>query len=192
MKKVRRIVVIGVSAGGLKALRTILPHLPAGYPLPVAAVIHRYPKYTGDHLERFLDRECSIRVKQAEEGERIRPGVACFAPPGKHMMVDAGLSVSLSGEGYVNCARPSADVLFNSATDACGPAVVGVVLTGTNSDGSLGLKKIKEGGGLAIVQSPETAEAQAMPRSAIEVAEPGHILDLDKIGPFLANQGCLQ
>jgi two-component system chemotaxis response regulator CheB len=178
-------VVMGVSAGGMAALNTILPDLPANFPLSVIIVQHTHPT-SDDFLARYLDEQCCLKVKEADEKEKILPGVVYLAPPNYHLLVENDKTLSLSTELPVNFARPSIDVLFETAADAYGEKVVGVILTGANHDGSQGLLEIKKAGGLAVVQAPETAEADAMPQSAIETVWPDHILPLEKIGPFLS------
>lgn len=179
-------VVIGVSAGGLKALKTILPVLPKDYAYPIFVVVHRYPKYQGDHFERFLDSECQIRVKQAENFEKAEQGTAYFAPPDRHMSIREDGTLALHEGEYVNFARPSVDVLFESAAAVYKDRLIGAVLTGANNDGSRGLGLIKNAGGLTIVQAPETAEVDIMPRAAIAIAKPDFIIQIKKMGHFLA------
>ncbi len=177
-------VVIGVSAGGLKAVKTVLPNLPADFALSVIIAMHRHAD-SDDYVEQSLGSECNIHVKQADEKESIRKGVAYFAPPNYHLLIEDDKTFSLSVEGAVNYARPSIDVLFESAAYVYGRELVGIVLTGANNDGSQGLKKIKDSGGLVIVQKPETAEFDDMPRAAIAAAGSDHILLLEEIGDFL-------
>ena len=180
-----QVVVIGVSAGGMGALCTILPELPRDFPLSVIVVQHTHPT-SDDFLARYLDEQCHVQVREANEKETVLPGIVYLAPANYHLLVEADKTLSLSTELPVNYARPSIDVLFETAADAYGEKAVGVILTGANHDGSRGLLTIKKAGGLAVVQDPETAEAGAMPQSAIETAAPDHILPLEKIGPFLS------
>ncbi len=177
-------IVIGVSAGGFKALKTILSNLPSDFALSVIIVLHRHSD-SDNHLERSLNDICKIRVKQANEKEGVKDGVVYVAPPNYHLLIEDDKTFSLSVEGAVNYARPSIDVLFESAAYAYGSELIGIVLTGSNKDGSQGLKRIKETGGLTIVQSPETADFSDMPRAAIAAVELDHILPLNQIGPFL-------
>ena len=179
-------IVIGASAGGWKALKIILGALPCDFPLAVVVVVHRHP-HSDDYLEKSLDNDCVVRVKQADEKETIRRGTVYFAPPNYHLLVEDAHTLSLSVAQAVNYSRPSIDVLFESAAYVYGETLVGLVLTGANSDGAGGLKKIKEMGGLVLVQDPETAEASAMPRAAIAAADPDYILPLDEIGQFVRN-----
>lgn len=177
-------IVIGASAGGWKALKTILGGLPGDFPLAIMVVMHRHP-HSDDYLEKSLDNDCAVRVKQADEKEAIQRGTVYFAPPNYHLLIEDAHILSLSVDHAVNYARPSIDVLFESAAYVYGDTLAGLVLTGANSDGAGGLKKIKEMGGLALVQDPGTAEASAMPHAAIAAADPDVILPLDEIGAFL-------
>ena len=177
-------VVIGVSAGGMEALHGILSVLPADFPIPIMVVQHVAPD-SDDYLPRFLNEKCLLAVKEADEKEKASPGVVYLAPSNYHLLVENDATLSLAVTERVNYARPAIDVLFETAADAFGPELIGMVLTGANDDGSRGLKKIKDLGGLAIVQDPETAVAEIMPRAAIAAVEVDHILPLDEIGPLL-------
>lgn len=177
-------IVIGVSAGGLEALRIILPSLPKNFHLPIIVVQHMHP-YSANFLVNYLDEKCQLTVKEVDEKEYIKAGKIYIAPPNYHIMVEEDRSFSLSITEPINHARPSIDVLFETAADAYGSKLIGIILTGGNSDGSQGLKKIKEKGGLTIVQDPETAEVDFMPRAAIATTKVDHVLPLKEIGPFL-------
>lgn len=177
-------VVIGVSAGGLKALSTIFSHLPAKFPLSVIVVQHTHPT-SDDFLARHLNEVCRLKVKQADEKERIESGAIYIAPPNYHLLIEEDRTFSLTFDAPVNFARPSIDVLFESAADAYQKNLIGIILTGGNDDGSRGLKSVRASGGLAIVQDPKTAEAEAMPRAALASAKPDYVLSLEKIGVFL-------
>ena len=180
-----RVVVIGVSAGGIAALGQLLPRLPADFPLPLVVVQHIHPS-GGDYLPSSLDGRCALAVKQADEKEALRPGTVYLAPANYHLLIEADATLSLSLEGPVRYARPSADVLFDSAVEAFGGRVVGVVLTGANDDGAAGLKRIKEAGGAALVQQPESAECDAMPRAALEATPVvDGVLDLEGLAERL-------
>jgi len=177
-------VVIGVSAGGLHALSTVLPALPATFPVPVVVVQHLSPT-SDNYSTRYLDSISAIRVKEVDEKEIILPGIVYTAPPNYHVLIEDDMTFSLSVEDRINFARPSVDVLFESAADVYGSGLIGVILTGANNDGSKGLKRIKDAGGLAVVQDPETAEVDGMPRAAIENTTVDRILKLEEVGPFL-------
>jgi len=179
-----RAVVIGVSAGGLAALDKILPVLKSSFSLPVLVVQHVSPT-SENYLPIHFSHRCLLEVKEAEDKEQIEGGVIYFAPPNYHLLVEYNRSIALSTEERVNFSRPSIDVLFETAADAYLNELVGVVLTGANSDGAAGIAKIKQFGGLAVVQSPETAEAEAMPKAAIDAADVDYILPINEIGCFL-------
>lgn len=125
-------------------------------------------------------------MKEADEKEEIENGVVYFAPPNYHLLIERDHTFSLSADRRVNFARPSVDVLFESAANAYGSELIGVILTGANNDGARGLKKIKDMGGLTIVQDPASAEARYMPEAAIEeVQTVDYILPLEKIKTIL-------
>ena len=179
-----KLVVIGVSTGGLKAIKAVLSVLPSGFALSIIIVMHRH-KETDGYLERSLNDECNMHVKQADEKEEIRAGIVYVAPPNYHLLIEDDGTFSMSIEGPVNYARPSVDVAFESAAEVYREGLIGIILTGANQDGSRGLKKIKEAGGLAIVQTLETSEATEMPRSAMAAVKPDYVLPLVEIGPLL-------
>ncbi|HEU0051810.1 MAG TPA: chemotaxis protein CheB [Longimicrobium sp.] len=178
-----RLVAVGVSAGGLHALRTLVDGLPRDYPLPLAVVQHR--SRDSEHLCELLQ-ECSpLRVAEVTDKEPISPGVVYVAPPDYHLLVDDGW-FSLSVDPPVRYSRPSIDVMFESAADAYGPGVIGVVLTGANADGAAGLRAIADAGGHAVVQDPATAEVRAMPAHALKAVPEACVLPLEKIAAHLA------
>lgn len=173
-------IVIGVSAGGFAALKDLLGGLPATFPLPIIVVQHLMPGDDGRHASS-LQRFCPLRLKEADEGERISAGTVYFAPADYHLLIEHNGTLALSIDPRVRHARPSADVLFESAADAFGPGVIGIVLTGANDDGSAGLARIKEHGGIAIVQDPADAEIDQMPRSALQLVKADFVLPLREI-----------
>jgi len=179
-----KVIIIGVSTGGLKALKAILSVLPSEFALSVIIVMHRH-KNTDGYLGRSLDTVCKMHVTQADEKEEIKAGMVYVAPPNYHLLIEDNGTFSMSVEGAVNYARPSVDVVFEPAAEVYGKELIGVILTGANKDGSLGLKRIKEAGGLAIVQTPGTSEAADMPRAAIAAVNPDYVLPLDEIGLLL-------
>jgi len=177
-------IVIGSSAGGFAALAEILPRLAVGLPQAVVVVQHLYPG-SGGYLIEFLSRRCSLPVKEAEEKEEVLAGTIYVAPSGYHLLIERDRTFSLSVDDKVHFARPSIDVLFESAAEAYGPQLIGVVLTGANGDGAAGLATIKDQGGLAIVQDPATAEVSYMPQAALASTTVDHVLDLAAIGRLL-------
>jgi two-component system chemotaxis response regulator CheB len=181
-----RAIVIGASAGGLNALKTILTSLKEGFDLPILIVQHISP-HSDNYITKHLDKLSHITVKEGDEKEEIVGGTAYFAPPNFHMLVEDDHTISFSVEDKVCYARPSIDVLFETAAYAYGPNLTGIVLTGANNDGTNGLAQIKSLGGTTIVQDPETAEVNTMPMSARDTVKPHHILSLDEIADFLNN-----
>jgi len=175
---------IGVSAGGLKALRKIIPVLPKDYPIPIIIVQHRLHT-PEDFLADFMNRNSDIEVKEAQLRAPIEPECVYIGPSGYHLLVERDKTFSLSIDPPVNYVIPSIDVLFQSAARAYQEKFVGVLLTGANHDGSQGLKSIQESGGLVVVQDPKTAQVPVMPQSAIDLLEVDHIIALDEIGTFL-------
>lgn len=177
-------VVIGCSSGGLNALKCILPMLPAGFTMPVIIVQH-IGAGADSYWVKALNELCKVTVKEADEKEPLKPGIVYTAPPNYHLLVERDHTLSLTIDERVNYARPSIDVLFETAAAAYGPKLIGIVLTGANHDGAKGLKRIKEGGGITIVQQPETAEAAIMPKFAIAESVPDYIIPLEKIPDLL-------
>lgn len=173
-------IVMGVSAGGFNALQAILPKLPADFRIPIIIVMHIGSTTDGFWIE-MIGNNCGLKVKEADEKERLTPGNVYLAPPGYHLLIESDSSLSLSTDKPVNFARPSVDVLFESAADVFGGKLIGIVLTGSNNDGANGLKKIKKNGGLAIVQEPSTAVASQMPDEAIKITSVDYILPLHQI-----------
>jgi len=181
------IVVIGCSLGGYNALRIILRALPRDYPLPVAIVQHRGVD-TVDLLARALQELTQLPVREAEDKEPIIPGCVYVGPSDYHLLVDAG-RFALSTDAKVLAARPSIDVLFESAADAYLERVVAVILTGASRDGSMGAARVKSKGGVVVVQDPATAECAVMPASVVQTCAVDRVLPLDGIASFLKVQG---
>lgn len=179
-------IAIGASAGGLNAFKAILPALKEAFPLPILIVQHISPQ-SDNYMTVHLDKLCKIRVKESEEKEKITAGNAYFSPPNFHMLIEEDRSISFSVENKVNYARPSIDVMFETAAYAYTSGLIGIILTGANNDGAAGLKKIQELGGLTIVQEPEDAEVDTMPRSALKIMQPDQIIKLNEIAVYLNN-----
>jgi two-component system, chemotaxis family, protein-glutamate methylesterase/glutaminase len=177
-------VVIGASAGALEALSVILPSLPEGFRLPLMVVVH-VPPDKRSVLADLFQAKCRIPVREAEDKERISGGTVYFAPPNYHVLVEADRSLSLSNDDPVLFSRPSIDVLFESAADAYGSALIAIILTGANQDGAEGMRAVVEAGGLALVQSPDGAYAPAMPQAAIAACPSARIMSLDAIAAYL-------
>ncbi len=176
--------VVGVSAGGFRALSGVLPYFDRKLPVPVFIVQHMSP-HSDTYLVEHLQSICQVEVKVAEDKETPKPGVVYLAPPDYHLLIEMDYSLALSQEDRVNYSRPSIDVLFESAAEVYADTLIGVIMTGANTDGTKGLTEIKRCGGLTVVQAPETAEVEIMPESAIESVEVDYIVPLDKLGVFL-------
>jgi two-component system, chemotaxis family, protein-glutamate methylesterase/glutaminase len=181
-------VAIGVSSGGMEALSTLLPLLAPSFPMAVMVVQHQHP-HADDFLARYLDERCQISVRQADEKDPILPGQIYLAPANYHLLVETDRTFALAVFERVNYARPAIDVLFETAAEVYRQALIGIVLTGANDDGSQGLKTIKDYGGLTIVQDPATAETDAMPRAALEATPVDYVLPLPEIGALLNTLG---
>lgn len=177
-------IAIGVSTGGVAALKLILGTLPADFPVPVLAVAHISPD-SDDGLAVLLDAFSAIRVKEADEQEAVNPGTAYLAPANYHLLVERGGNLALSIDPPVNFACPSVDVLFESAAEVYGAALIGVILTGAGLDGSKGLLKIKNNGGVTVVQDPADAEMDSMPLNALQLVEADHVVALKDVPGLL-------
>ena len=175
-------IAVGASWGGLKALRAIVHGLPAHFPVPVTFVQHR----SKDSYElRELLQDCtSLVVCEVEDKQPIMGGYVYLAPSDYHLLVD-GDEFSLTVDAPVRFARPSIDVFFESVAERFTSAAAGVILTGANEDGAVGLKRIAAMGGHAIVQDPRTAESPIMPRAAIRAVPEAKTLPLERITPHL-------
>jgi two-component system chemotaxis response regulator CheB len=178
------VVAIAASAGGLTAISKILSHLPAGFPASIAIVQHLDPRHRSLMAE-ILSRNTILQVKQAEEGDRLKPATVYIAPPNQHLLVNSDSSLSLSQSELVHFVRPSADLLFESVAASHKDRAIAVVLTGTGSDGSMGVQAIKKMGGTVISQSEESAEFTGMPLAAIQTRCVDFVLPLEEIAPAL-------
>ena len=177
-----KLVVIGVSAGGLHAVGTILRRLTADFPVPMVVVQHRAKESTA--LASVLQEFTGLRVCEIEDKMAIEAGRVYIAPPDYHVLVEDG-HLALSVDAPVTYSRPSIDVLFESAADELGEGVIGVVLTGANHDGAAGLRTIVRRGGKAIVQSPESAEMSIMPRAALSAVPQAIVVPLSDVAARL-------
>ncbi len=181
-----RFIAIGASMGGVDAMRLLLLALPRAFPVTVTLVLHR-SKSSDEVLVRFLQKNCLLPIEEVQDKILIKPGHVYLAPADYHLLVE-GDHFALSSEAAVSYARPSIDVLFESVAEAYGKEAVGVILTGANRDGAQGLAAIKRRGGLAIVQTPDTAECADMPNAALAAGKVDEILPLDEIALFLVRR----
>jgi two-component system, chemotaxis family, protein-glutamate methylesterase/glutaminase len=180
-------VVIGASHGGLSALQILLTDLSPEFPLPVVVVQHR-KKDGDDGLCEYLGKRSRLPLIEPNDKEKVEPGHVYLAPRDYHLLIEKSI-FALSTESPVAYARPSIDVLFESAADIYHERTIGVILTGANRDGAQGLAKIKSLGGLTVVQDPKSAESPVMPEAAIAATSVDKILPLAGIAPFL-NELC--
>jgi two-component system chemotaxis response regulator CheB len=177
------IVVVGTSTGGLKALQTLLSGLPAEFPLSIVIVQHRGTG-TENGLSEFLSKTSNVPVSEPEDKEPLLPGHAYLAPRDYHLLIE-NRSFALSTDPAVGFARPSIDVLFESAADQYQQRTIGVILTGANRDGARGLAAIKSRGGITVVEDPSSAVCPEMPEAALARTDADWILDLPDIAPRL-------
>ncbi len=177
-------IVIGGSSGSLEALAALLPGIPAACEIPIAIVVH-LPPTRPSRLPEVLAPRTTRPVHEAADKEPANPGVIYVAPPNYHLLVERGRTFALSDDELVHFSRPAIDVLFESAADAYGARLAGVLLSGANADGAAGLLAIKRAGGVVIVQSPADALTPTMPEAALARLKPDHLLPAREIGPAL-------
>ena len=180
----RALVALGSSWGGLNALRTILGALPGDLGAALVVVQHRSSDSHPTAFRDLVGAVTQLRVSEAEDKQPLEPGHVHIAPPGFHMLVEDD-HLELSMEAAVEYSRPSIDVLFESAAESYRDRCAGVVLTGANADGAAGLARVAELGGAAIVQDPDSAERDEMPRAALAAVPSSRVLPLEQIAPAL-------
>lgn len=162
--------------------------LPQRYQLPIIAILHMR-EMRESKLADLFQHYVSIKVKEAQDKETIRNNTLYFAGPGYHLSIEQSREFSLSCEPPVHFSRPAIDFLMESAADTYGERLAGILLTGANEDGAVGLQKIKHAGGLTVVQDPQEAMADYMPLAAIKLAAPHLVLGLRDIQQFLIALG---
>lgn len=174
---------MGASAGGLAALNAILPLLSDRLDLPVIIVQHMAPD-SDDFLVQHFDKRCRLRVKEAEDKMPIENGTIYFAPANYHLLVEEDRTLALSTAERVQYSRPAINVLFETAAEVFRDELLGILLTGANSDGTKGIRCIRQKGGLGMAQSPESAEFETMPGSAVADGVDA-VLNLEEMAPFI-------
>ena len=177
-------IVMGVSSGGLSALKTLFSRLPKDFNTPIIIVQHNNPLSENLWI-KLLNDKSNLEIKEADEKESIEPGKVYIAPPNYHLLIEKNKTFTLTVDERINFARPSIDVLFESAADAYRNKLIGIVLTGSNNDGTDGIKRIQEYGGLVVIQDPKTAESAYMPASAMAAVQPDYVLPLESIADLL-------
>lgn len=181
-------IVIGASAGAIASLAQLLPPLAPDYPLPILVTVH-VPPDQPNSIPSLLQAKCRVTIKEAEDKEFIYPGTVYFAPPDYHVLVEKDRSLSLSNEEPVSFARPSIDVLFESAADVYGKTLLALVLSGANHDGARGSCSVVNAGGTVLVQMPESAAARLMPESTLAACPKAMSMSLSDINRLLARRG---
>jgi two-component system chemotaxis response regulator CheB len=178
------VVALASSAGGLKALTSVLAALPADFPCALLIVQHLDRRHRSLMAE-ILGRRTQLGVRQAIKDERIDPGFAYIAPPDHHLLVKPDRTLELTQTELVHFVRPSADLLFESVAATYRNGAIAVVLSGTGTDGAMGVKAIKKMGGTVIVQNRETSEFEGMPAAAADTGMADFVLALEDIAPAL-------
>jgi two-component system chemotaxis response regulator CheB len=174
------IIAVAASAGGLKALSQLLGALPPEFPPSIVVVQHLDPRHRS-LMAHILSRRTTLPVKEAEEGEALRPGTVYIAPPNKHLLVNPDATLSLSQTELVHFVRPSADLLFESVAGSFRERAIAVVLSGTGSDGAMGVEAIKKVGGTVLAQDEASAEFFGMPHAAVQTGCVDFVLSLGEI-----------
>jgi len=180
-----KLFVIGASLGGMSAMQKLLAALPVNLKAAVVLLLHRDSE-SDKTLVWLLQKNCALPVVEPGDKDPLLPGRVYLAPADFHLLINQE-SFSLSMEEPVRYARPSIDVLFESAADSFGERTTAVILSGSGNDGAIGMAAIKKNAGFTIVQDPETAECPLMPQAAIAAHAVDYIMPLDEIGPFLAD-----
>lgn len=177
-------VVIGGSAGSFQGVVKILAQLPKGFPLPIIMCLHRL-KHVRNGFVEALSIKSVVQVTEPNDKETIKKGNVYLAPANYHMSVELGNHFALSTEEMLNNSRPSIDITLGTCAFAYKEKLIGILLSGANKDGALGMKYIHERGGLTIVQEPTECMIDTMPRSALTVTQIDHVLRIDEIVEFL-------
>lgn len=175
-----RFMCIGASAGAVEVLGQLLPALRDTTAVAAMVVVH-IPQDRNSLLTSIFQPRCQLNVIEPNDKQVIEPAHLYFAPPGYHMLVECQRVLSLSTDSPVHYSRPSIDVLFESAADALGTEVLGLLLTGANRDGASGLRAIYDRGGIAVVQLPSEAEASTMPQAALNLCPEAYVLTVKQM-----------
>jgi two-component system chemotaxis response regulator CheB len=178
------LIAIGTSVGGLHALISLLGELPSTFPLPIVVAQHR-SQDSKSGLAELLQGHTPLTVVEADDKVPLEPAHVYLAPADYHLLIEEDRTLALSTEAPVHFARPSIDVLFESAADVYRDSLVGVVLTGASGDGARGAQRIKQHGGRLIVQDPATAESRVLPDAVLAAAQPDDVVPLDRIAASL-------
>jgi two-component system chemotaxis response regulator CheB len=183
LKRNYKAVVIGGSAGSFQVLSQILNKIPVDFPLPIIICCHRLKDIRSGFIEALALKSLKP-IEEPEDKDKIKPGKVYLAPANYHMSIELGLSISLSTEPMYNSSRPSIDITFETAAYTYKEKLIGILLTGANKDGALGMKSVKKMDGLTIVQDPEECAVQTMPRAAMNITKIDYILKTEQIIRF--------
>lgn len=176
-------VVIGGSAGSFQGIVRILSQLPKGFPLPIIMALHRL-KHVRHGFVEALSLKSVVQVTEPNDKEPIKKGGVYLAPANYHLSVELGNNFSLSTEEMVNNSRPAIDITLSTCAYVYKDKLIGILLSGANRDGALGMKHIKDRGGLTIVQEPSECMIETMPKAALAVTTIDHVLKVDEIIEF--------
>jgi two-component system, chemotaxis family, protein-glutamate methylesterase/glutaminase len=179
-------VIIGGSAGSFQVVTRILNSLPKSFPLPVLLCLHRL-KHVRSGFVEALSLKSNIPVEEPYDKELMRPGKAYLAPANYHMYIELANRIALSTEDTVNHSRPSIDLSFITAANAFREKLIGIILSGANKDGALGLKRVHDNGGIVIVQDPVECEVKTMTQSALQLTRVDCVYTTDQIINYLIN-----
>jgi len=177
-------IVIGGSAGSFQVVTRILSALPNTFNMPVFLSLHRLKHIRSGFLEA-LSLKSNLPIVEPDDKEQIKPGRAYLAPSNYHMFVELGNRIALSTEEPVHHSRPSIDLSFITAANVYRDKLIGIILSGANSDGANGLKKIKDNNGLTLVQDPDECQVRTMTESSIRLTRVDHIFKTEEIIQFL-------
>jgi two-component system chemotaxis response regulator CheB len=177
-------VIIGGSAGSFQVITRILSSMPKDFPIPVLLCLHRL-KHVRSGFVEALSLKSSIPVEEPYDKESLKPGKAYLAPANYHMFVELANRIALSTEETVNHSRPSIDLSFITAANAYRDKLIGIILSGANKDGAMGLRKVRENGGVTIVQDPNECEVKTMTQSALQLTKVDFVYSTDQIINYL-------
>lgn len=182
--KIRKVVVVGGSAGSLEIIIQLIPALPIDAGVCYIIVVHR-KNDAESILADILSTKTAMPVREVEDKEPIYPNCVYLVPPDYHLLIENEEMFSLDNSEKIHYSRPSIDVTFDSVADVFGEKIIGVLLSGANADGAKGLKRIKQSGGFTIVQEPESAEVGFMPAQAIKIKAVDRVVKAGEIAPVL-------
>ncbi len=184
MKEKMKIIVIGGSAGSFPVVQKILSSIPDNFPFPLLFCLHRLKEFRNGFVES-LNRGSAVRIMEPLDKTTIEPGVAYLSPANYHMLVEPGYKIALSTEPDINYSRPSLDLTFMTAGYAARNNMIGIILSGANSDGARGLFSAYRNGAYTIVQSPDNASFRTMPNEVFKYFTPHEVLTDMEISGFI-------